>query len=34
MSTFTELLPRSVSRGIRLAALAPPITIYAEYSDF
>jgi len=34
MSTFTELLPRSVSRGIKLVALAPPITIYAEYSDF
>lgn len=34
MSAITELLPRTVSKGIKLVALAPPIPIYASGSDF
>lgn len=34
MSAITELLPRSVSKGIKLVALASPIPIYTGgYSD-
>jgi hypothetical protein len=30
MSAITELLPRTVSKGVKLVALAPPIPIYAS----
>ena len=33
MSTITELLPRSVSKGIKLVASASPIPIYTGGSD-